>query len=297
MFAYRRDRRDHSSTGVSSSSLIFPFLEGDQAIDPEGRVRGIPGPWVNPCVDPCWLGTELIVRPSHEHTGDLGWSHSISLHETSISLHRRWVLGQQSKGITWIDVRRKSPVGVMDRPGHWVSQEQPWTGTWSIWTARPCGSLPQETHASGLSNKHMSVLLSLWHVVMVNPCQKLSPQVAPSSLSSCACHPAVTLPVRPTPQPHSPSREEGWKEGGPKCRVRWEPLKSSVPRTVASARTAHKLICKSMREATRTIWRKTVPFLPEQSQRQSRDRSGIISALKSQDGPLWWPGASLEKRR
>ena len=127
-------------------------------------------------------------------------------------------------------------------------------------------------------------------------CQRHSPQVVPSSLSSFACHPAVTLPAAPTLQPHSPSCEEGRKEGGPKCRVRWEPLKSSVPRTVASARTAHRLICKSIREVPRTIWRKTAPFLPGQSQRQSRDHSGIMWALKSEDGPLWWPGASLEKR-
>ena len=107
-------------------------------------------------------------------------------------------------------------------------------------------------------------------------CQRHGPQVVPSSLSSFACHPAVTLPAAPTLQPHSPSCEEGRKEGGPKCRVRWEPLKSSVPRTVASARTAHRLICKSIREVPRTIWRKTAPFLPGQSQRQSRDHSGIM---------------------
>ena len=123
--------------------------------------------------------------------------------------------------------------------------------------------------------------------------QRHSPQAGPSSLLF-ACHPAVTLPAAPTPQPRSPSREERGKEGGPKGRVRRELLRSSVPWTVASARTAHRLICKSRREAPSTIWRKTALFLPEQSQRQCSGHNGITGALKSEDCLPWPPGASLE---
>ena len=154
MYAYRRDRRNLSSTGVSSSPLLSPSWKGSGQ-RPRRQSEGRPWSLIKPLHWPSLAGDG-----AHHET--ITWAHRWSGMITLDLIAGHVGVGSAEKRnhINWCGYGSSSS---SSRRSH---ERGPGPSGQHI----PTAPSPQETHASGLSNERMSVLLCLWHVVMVNPC-------------------------------------------------------------------------------------------------------------------------------